>query len=204
MGRQSAAEGQELGERSVHRDGPESYGHDDVWHAAVRDKLWKCCAQLGLAWQLGGRPNWGTLRAGSGSFTIWARVAGRSHQLFSIQCHQNHSARPYRFRYARRTRLLRHLRSIHPFQFVSAPHVKFQCRLARGLQAIASYTFSHSIDSASTDALLRTSTRQPRLFGCLTQTLANSLRSGGANGGFNPRYQIGGPRSIQLALKLQF
>jgi hypothetical protein len=184
MGRQSAAEGQELGERSVHRDGPESYGHDDVWHAAVRDKLWKCCAQLGLAWQLGGRPNWGTLRAGSGSFTIWARVAGRSHQLFSIQCHQNHSARPYRFRYARRTRLLRHLRSIHPFQFVSAPHVKFQCRLARGL--------------------LRTSTRQPRLFGCLTQTLANSLGSGGANGGFNPRYQIGGPRSIQLALKLQF
>jgi hypothetical protein len=28
--------------------------------------------------------------------------------------------------------------------------------------------------------------------------------SGGANGGFNPIYQIGGPRSVQLALKLQF
>ena len=28
--------------------------------------------------------------------------------------------------------------------------------------------------------------------------------SGGANGGFNPLYQIGGPHSIQLALKLQF
>ena len=25
-----------------------------------------------------------------------------------------------------------------------------------------------------------------------------------ANGGFNPLYQVGGPRSIQLALKLQF
>ena len=42
------------------------------------------------------------------------------------------------------------------------------------------------------------------LFGHSTQTLANSLGSGGANGGFNPLYQIGGPRSVQLALKLQF
>jgi hypothetical protein len=42
------------------------------------------------------------------------------------------------------------------------------------------------------------------LFGRSTQTLANSLGSGGANGGFNPLYQIGGPRSIQLALKLVF
>ncbi len=42
------------------------------------------------------------------------------------------------------------------------------------------------------------------LFGHSTQTLASSLGSGGANGGFNPLYQIGGPRSIQLALKLAF
>jgi len=42
------------------------------------------------------------------------------------------------------------------------------------------------------------------LFGRSIQTLANSLGSGGANGGFNPLYQIGGPRSIQFALKLQF
>jgi hypothetical protein len=42
------------------------------------------------------------------------------------------------------------------------------------------------------------------LFGHSTQTLANSLGSGGANGGFNSLYQIGGPRSVQLALKLQF
>lgn len=42
------------------------------------------------------------------------------------------------------------------------------------------------------------------LFGFSTQMLANSLGSGGANGGFNPLYQIGGPRSIQFALKLQF
>lgn len=42
------------------------------------------------------------------------------------------------------------------------------------------------------------------LFGHSTQTLASSLGSGGANGGFNPLYQIGGPRSVQFALKLQF
>ena len=42
------------------------------------------------------------------------------------------------------------------------------------------------------------------LFGQSTQTLASSLGSGGANGGLNPLYQIGGPRSIQLAFKLQF
>jgi hypothetical protein len=42
------------------------------------------------------------------------------------------------------------------------------------------------------------------LFGQSTQTLASSLGSGGANGGFNPLYQIGGPRSTQLALKLVF
>jgi hypothetical protein len=42
------------------------------------------------------------------------------------------------------------------------------------------------------------------LFGHSTQTLASSLGSGGANGSFNPPYQIGGPRSVQLALKLVF
>jgi len=33
-----------------------------------------------------------------------------------------------------------------------ALQLKFQRRLSRGLQALASYTFSHSIDIASTDA----------------------------------------------------
>lgn len=42
------------------------------------------------------------------------------------------------------------------------------------------------------------------LFGRSTQSLANGLGAGGSNGGFSPLYQIGGPRSIQLALKLQF
>ena len=42
------------------------------------------------------------------------------------------------------------------------------------------------------------------LFGESTRMLAGSLGSGGQGGGFNPLYQIGGPRSIQVALKLQF
>ena len=43
-------------------------------------------------------------------------------------------------------------------------------------------------------------------FGLSTQTLAQSLSGAGTSGagGFNPLYQIGGPRSIQFALKLQF
>ncbi|MGO8985700.1 MAG: TonB-dependent receptor domain-containing protein [Terriglobales bacterium] len=41
-------------------------------------------------------------------------------------------------------------------------------------------------------------------FGYATQMLNNYLGSGGLNGGLNPLYQVGGPRSIQLALKLQF
>ena len=42
------------------------------------------------------------------------------------------------------------------------------------------------------------------LFGISTSMLGRSLGSGGINGGFAPLYQIGGPRSVQLALKLQF
>src|SRR5262249_47258673 len=41
-------------------------------------------------------------------------------------------------------------------------------------------------------------------FGYSARTLASSLGAGGANGGFSPLYQIGGPRSIQLAARLQF
>lgn len=41
-------------------------------------------------------------------------------------------------------------------------------------------------------------------FGTSTQMLGASLGSGGGSGGFSPLYQVGGPRSIQLALKLQF
>jgi hypothetical protein len=42
------------------------------------------------------------------------------------------------------------------------------------------------------------------LFGQSTSMLGRSLGSGGASGGFSPLYQIGGPRSIQLSLRLAF
>ncbi|HJX91955.1 MAG TPA: TonB-dependent receptor, partial [Pyrinomonadaceae bacterium] len=41
-------------------------------------------------------------------------------------------------------------------------------------------------------------------FGQSLQMLGRSLGSGGIEGGFSPLYQVGGPRSIQLGVKLQF
>ena len=41
-------------------------------------------------------------------------------------------------------------------------------------------------------------------FGQATQMLGASLGAGGQSGGLNPLYQIGGPRSAQIALKLLF
>ncbi|MBI1355145.1 MAG: TonB-dependent receptor plug domain-containing protein [Acidobacteria bacterium] len=41
-------------------------------------------------------------------------------------------------------------------------------------------------------------------FGQATQMYGRGLGGGGGNGGLNPLYQSGGPRSVQLALKLQF
>src|SRR5262249_9579195 len=50
-----------------------------------------------------------------------------------------------------------------------------------------------------------TNTLSSGLFGQPTKTLASSLGAGGvAGGGFSPLYQVGGPRSIPFALKLQF
>jgi hypothetical protein len=42
------------------------------------------------------------------------------------------------------------------------------------------------------------------LFGQSVQTLAGSLGAGGVNGGLSPAYQVGGPRTAQLSLKIQF
>ena len=43
-----------------------------------------------------------------------------------------------------------------------------------------------------------------QFFGVSSHTLADSLGGGGADGGFSSLYQIGSPRSMQFALKLQF
>ncbi|MGH9901192.1 MAG: TonB-dependent receptor, partial [Pyrinomonadaceae bacterium] len=42
------------------------------------------------------------------------------------------------------------------------------------------------------------------LFGRSTSMLGRSLGGGGTGGGLSPLYQVGGPRSVQLAVKLQF
>jgi hypothetical protein len=44
----------------------------------------------------------------------------------------------------------------------------------------------------------------PGFFGQATMMLSGSLAQGGTSGGFNPLYQVGGPRSIQFALRLAF
>jgi hypothetical protein len=50
-----------------------------------------------------------------------------------------------------------------------------------------------------------TNTLSSGLFGQATRTLSSSLGAGGvAGGGFSPLYQVGGPRSVQLAIKIQF
>ena len=58
--------------------------------------------------------------------------------------------------------------------------------------------FNHP-NFADPDNLLESPT-----FGQSVQMLGRSLGSGGIEAGFSPLYQIGGPRSIQLALKLTF
>lgn len=42
------------------------------------------------------------------------------------------------------------------------------------------------------------------LFGQATQTFGRGLGGGGVTGGLNPLYQVGGPRSMQFSLKLNF
>ena len=52
--------------------------------------------------------------------------------------------------------------------------------------------------------LFGTDTLSNPSFGRSVNMLGRRLGSGGSNGGFSPLYQVGGPRSVQFALKLQF
>lgn len=58
--------------------------------------------------------------------------------------------------------------------------------------------------SDGTNHLLNSDGTVNSQFGYSTQVLSNSLGTGGADGGFSSLYQIGAPRSLQFALKLQF
>jgi hypothetical protein len=75
---------------------------------------------------------------------------------------------------------------------------KIHERLALQARADLFNIFNHPNFGPSTNYL------SSPLFGQATQMLGASLGSGGQNGGLNPLYQIGGPRSVQLALKLVF
>jgi outer membrane receptor protein involved in Fe transport len=77
---------------------------------------------------------------------------------------------------------------------------QFKLRERLALQARADFfnIFNHPNFGPSTNYM------SSPLFGQSTQMLGASLGSGGQNGGLNPLYQIGGPRSVQLALKLVF
>jgi hypothetical protein len=77
-------------------------------------------------------------------------------------------------------------------QFNLTERVKLQLR-AEAFNLFNNPNFGDPINSLSN-----------ALFGQSTLMLGRSLGSGGAAGGFNPLYQIGGPRSVQLALKLNF
>lgn len=58
--------------------------------------------------------------------------------------------------------------------------------------------------SANLGSLSGTTFFPDPLFGRSAFMLGRSLGTGGSNGGFNPLYQVGGPRSMQLSLKLMF
>ncbi len=64
--------------------------------------------------------------------------------------------------------------------------------------------FNHPLfgDPGTNDGDRNSLTNQ--FFGISAHTLADSLGGGGADGGFSSLYQIGSPRSLQFALKVQF
>jgi hypothetical protein len=71
-------------------------------------------------------------------------------------------------------------------------------RLRLQFRADAFNLFNHP-NFANPDGIMTDPT-----FGISTQMLGTSLGSTGITGGFNPLYQIGGPRSFQLAAKFVF
>ena len=95
---------------------------------------------------------------------------------------------------------MQHPRGVGATQVDLTLHRQFKLRERLSLQARADFfnIFNHPNFGSPINYL------SSPLFGQATQMLGASLGSGGQNGGLNPLYQIGGPRSAQLALKLLF
>jgi hypothetical protein len=77
-------------------------------------------------------------------------------------------------------------------------------RLNLVFRAEAFNIFNHPLfgDPGTNDGDRNSLTNQ--YFGISAHSLADSLGGGGADGGYSSLYQIGSPRSLQFALKLQF
>lgn len=92
------------------------------------------------------------------------------------------------------------LRGFGAWQSDLALHRQFRLTERLGLQFRTEFfnIFNHPNFGAPTNSLTSP------LFGRSTQTLASSLGSGGLGGGFTSLFQVGGPRSIQFALKFVF
>jgi hypothetical protein len=87
---------------------------------------------------------------------------------------------------------------VYQFDVALRRQLKFTERLNLQLRADFFNIFNHP-NFGDPNNILTSSA-----FGRATTLYAQGLGSGGTGGGLNPLYQIGGPRSIQLALRLQF
>ena len=99
------------------------------------------------------------------------------------------------------------LRGFAAAQWDFAVHREFPLRESLKLQFRAEMfnVLNHPNFGSPSGTFLSPAFGGPAGFGLSTQMLAQSLAPSGLGGGaFNPLYQIGGPRSIQFALKLQF
>jgi hypothetical protein len=97
--------------------------------------------------------------------------------------------------------------SVYQIDFALRRQFNFTERFNLQLKAEFFNIFNHpnfadpngSLGSFSGGQLVRSS-----LFGQSLSMLGRSLGSGGPTAGFNPLYQVGGPRSVQLSLKVNF
>lgn len=79
------------------------------------------------------------------------------------------------------------------FALGDRPRLQFRAEMFNALNQ-ANFGFTTS----------RLNRNSPGLFGIADRTLNRFLGAGGSAGGLNPLYQVGGPRSVQLSLRLSF
>lgn len=92
---------------------------------------------------------------------------------------------------------------VHQLDFAVRRDFPLKDRVRLQLRTEIFNLFNHP-NFADPNATLLSGNNQNPAFGFSQSMFGRSLGTGGASGGFNPLYQIGGPRSIQLALKLMF